>query len=407
MKTVFRVLAAALAAAAAGLCALALYVHCTVPDRYILVEGETLQLARGPFLTQKTSGAVRGGGSYELDLEMPGGIRVKTVQVDVVERKRVVPSGEPFGVKMFTRGVIVVGLSDIPCGGSRCNPARQAGLQSGDIILEIDGEAVNGNRMVGQRVEQSGGRTLELLVQRGPKTMTLQLQPVRSDNDGMWRAGVWVRDSSAGIGTLTYCDPATGLFTGLGHPICDVDTGELMPLNSGEVVGVDITGVRKGETGAPGELEGSFVNGTVLGRLLDNTDTGVYGTASAAALAAAAGQEAVPVAARSEVTPGPAVILTTLQGSTPQQYEVELEKVDASPGTDTKNMVLHVTDPRLPEPAGGIVQGMSGSPILQNGMLVGSVTHVFVNDPTRGFGIFAENVYMGAKQVLSRQNQAS
>ncbi|MBP0962848.1 MAG: SpoIVB peptidase [Oscillospiraceae bacterium] len=392
MKTAARILACLIFAAALGLGSLLLYVHCNVDNHYTLWEGENLNLPGSAVLDRKVT--YQQDDSYRVDLTLPGGVTVKSVEVDVEQRRMLVPSGAPFGVKMFTRGVVVVGLSDVVSEGQRKNPARKAGLETGDVILEIDGQPVNGNRMLGQRVAASHGKTLELLVQRDQKQMTLLLTPVFADSDNLWRAGVWVRDSSAGIGTMTYWDPQSGQFGGLGHPICDVDTGELMPLSNGQIVGVEITDLEKGESGDPGELQGSFVNDAVLGELLQNTETGIYGQIAGgdADYLGAAGP--IPAALADEVTVGSASIYTTISGSTPQQYSIEIERVSTS--SDTRNMVVHITDPQLLAATGGILQGMSGSPIIQDGKLVGAVTHVFVNDPTRGYGIFIENMLEAA-----------
>ena len=389
MKTAARILICLVFTAAMGLGSLLLYVHCNVKDHYTLWEGETLNLPGGAVLEHKVT--PREDSGYQVDLTLPGGVTVKTVEVEVAQRRMLVPSGAPFGVKMFTRGVIVVGLSDVVSEGQRQNPARKSGLETGDVILEIDGQPVNGNRMLGQRVAASHGKTLELLVQRDERRMTLSLTPVFADNDNVWRAGVWVRDSSAGIGTMTYWDPESGEFGGLGHPICDVDTGELMPLSNGQIVGVEITDLEKGVSGDPGELQGSFVNDAVLGELLQNTETGIYGQIAGGDADYLGQAGPIPAALASEVKAGPAAIYTTISGSTPQQYSIEIEKVSGSSST-TRNMVVHITDPQLLAAAGGILQGMSGSPIIQDGKLVGAVTHVFVNDPTRGYGIFIENM---------------
>ncbi len=394
MKTAARILVCLAAIVLAGFGSLVLYVRCALPNRCTIWQGETFELPQTALLGRQIT--QRRDGGYQVDLTLPGGKAVKTVQVDVAQRRMVVPSGAPFGVKMFTRGVIVVGLSDVTSSGQRQNPARRAGLETGDVILTIDGEAVNGNKMLGQKVAASGGQPLQLVVQRGKSRRELTLTPVFCEAESTWRAGVWVRDSSAGIGTMTYWDPATGDFGGLGHPICDVDTGELMPLNSGQIVGVEITNLEKGQSGDPGELQGSFLNYEVLGQLLQNTPTGVYGQVAGGDADYLGAGQALPAASRQEIQTGPATILTTLSGSTPRQYSIEIERINRSESADNRNMVLHVTDPDLLAAAGGIVQGMSGSPIIQDGKLVGAVTHVFVNDPTRGYGIFIENMLEAA-----------
>ena len=222
----------------------------------------------------------------------------------------------------------------------------------------------------------------------------MQVVPVKAASDEVYRCGIWVRDSSAGIGTVTFYDPSTGVFGGLGHAVCDVDTGGVMPLAEGQVVPVSIHGVQKGEAGTPGELQGSFLTTLSCGELRKNTETGVYGVLNRNP---AAGREAIPICLRQEVKEGPVQILTTISGTEPALYDAVIEKVSLGDHTPTKNLILRITDPELLSKTGGIVQGMSGSPILQDGKLAGAVTHVFVNDPTRGYGIFAENMLDAAR----------
>ncbi len=413
MKKIYRCFASIVSVAVLGTLALIIHVQSTIPDRFTLIQGQQLELSSIFKISQASSGSIfppeayaAAGNSYQVDLKMLGSVNLKTVRVDVVERKMVVPGGNPFGIKMFTEGVIIVGLSDVPSGGVRSNPAKQAGIKLGDILLEIDGTPVTSNTQVGKLVSQSGGKSMELKVRRNDANYTFNMVPIKSDIDAKYRAGIWVRDSSAGIGTMTFYDPDTGIFTGLGHAICDIDTGEVMPLNRGEIVNVNISGVLKGQAGAPGELRGGFINERVLGNLLANTNTGVYGRMNNPQTKTN-WNTPIPIAMRYEVEAGPATILTTVSGSAPKEYDIMIEKIDLSDSSPTKNLVIKITDPELIAQTGGIVQGMSGSPIIQNEMLVGSVTHVFVNDPQRGFGIFAENVYNGANTVYFNNKAAS
>ncbi len=377
-----------------------LYVESTIPDHINVVRGEEpylpsaypLTVTKMDIETIPASASILANESYNADVRLLGSLSIKTVQVNVVDRKRVVVGGNPFGIKMFTEGVMVVGISDIPVGNTTQNPAKQSGIQTGDIILEINDEIIDSNHKLGEMVANSMGETLTFKLRRHGENMDIFLTPVKSAADSKYRAGIWVRDSSAGIGTMTFYDPSNGVFSGLGHAICDIDTGELMPLDRGEVVDVDITGVHRGEAGAPGELQGTLMNQTILGQLDDNRESGIYGHINNEDYFTGARLE-LPLATRSEIAIGPAKIRTTIAGNTPEEFDIYIEKILLNDTTLTKNMVIKVTDPELIEKSGGIVQGMSGSPIIQNGMLVGSVTHVFVNDPLRGFGIFAENIY--------------
>ena len=321
-------------------------------------------------------------------LTVLGGIAVKQVDVQFVDREMVIPCGYPFGIKMFTEGVVVVGLTDVEENGIFRNPAQEAGIRVGDVLTELDGQTVSLNEDVAAIIASSGGREISYTLKRKDQTLTGTLQPIRADS-GEYKAGIWVRDSSAGIGTMTYYDPSTMIFAGLGHAVCDVDTGETLPLGKGEIVDVTITSVEKGISGQPGSLQGSFEGSRLAGFMAVNSETGVYGQLTSLPVSTL---KPVPIAMKQEVREGAAQIYTTISGCTPQCYDIVIESVNLSSTAKTKSMVIRVTDPELLEATGGILQGMSGSPILQDGKLVGAVTHVFVNDQTRGYGIFAENM---------------
>ena len=300
---------------------------------------------------------------------------------------RLYPGGMPFGVRVQTKGVLVVGTSKVECESGVVEPAARAGLCAKDVILAINDEPVHTVEEVTKRIEASGGAPLRLTIARGEEERTLTLVPTQAKADGKYRAGVWIRDSAAGIGTVSFIFPETGMFAGLGHGICDSDTGELMPLARGVVTDVSIVGVHKGKSGHPGELRGVFCAGK-KGTLLKNTNTGVYGVFSQI-------PETVPVAEPMAILPaeslteGAAQIYCTV-GERMDKYDVRISKIN--PHAETKNFVVEVTDPRLLEQTGGIVQGMSGSPVVRDGKLIGAVTHVLINDPTRGYGIFIENM---------------
>lgn len=321
---------------------------------------------------------------------------------DISERKMVVPGGFAFGIRMHTQGVIVVGMSDIQKGTQNLNPAKDAGLKIGDVLISLDDMPVTQNSDIKNYIEECGGNEVKLTVIREGSEMDFYLSPVKSDYDGGFKAGIWVRDSSAGIGTMTYYDPETLGFGGLGHAVCDIDTGKIMPLFSGEIVDVNISGVNIGQSGKPGELKGSFTGDEPLGQLYINSEAGIFGVLSEPVI----DSELVPIAMRQEIHPGPAQIYSTISGNKPQPFDIEIEKVNYSDATVSKNMIIKVVDTQLMSLSGGIVQGMSGSPIIQDGQLVGAVTHVFVNDPTRGYGIFAENMEKVLENVEAHSNAA-
>ncbi|MBQ9648255.1 MAG: SpoIVB peptidase [Oscillospiraceae bacterium] len=294
-----------------------------------------------------------------------------------------VPVGHTVGVKLFADGVLVVGLSD----GD--TPAKESGLKEGDIVLAFNGTDIGSTEHLQQLLAENGEARATMSVRRGAKTLTLPVTPEET-GDGAYRLGAWIRDSMAGIGTMTFYDPQSGVFGALGHGVTDVDTGKLMPLERGSIMDATVKAVKRGESGSPGELRGDFDLTRDSGSLCANTDCGLFGRLEGKSNAVTT-QKAVPVAAKGEIKTGRATILANCDGDEVREYTVEIERVypGASP---TRNLLVRVTDPALLEQTGGIVQGMSGSPILQDGKLVGAVTHVLVNDAARGYGIFIENM---------------
>ena len=301
--------------------------------------------------------------------------------------RQVIPLGSAFGIKLFTDGVIVASLSDIYTEEGVCCPAAEAGILPGDYLLQADGQDIPDNGALARYIGSSQGETISFQVRREDQVFSVEVTPVYGE--GSFKTGMWVRDSAAGIGTLTFYDPATGVFAGLGHGICDMDTNGVMALRSGEPAPITLSGIVKGQADSPGQLRGYFSSEESLGTLLANRETGVYGT-----LHQAPAGEAVETLTREEVATGPVQLLVSLDETGPQLYEAEIQEIINRDKT-TKNLVVQVTDPRLLERTGGIVQGMSGAPILQNGKLAGAVTHVFTEDPTLGYGIFISNMLEG------------
>lgn len=394
---------------AVGAAALALgcltYLYTQLPDTFMVPQGQTLTLAQMPWIVplEPKGGAaavqaVPTGGSYNVTLSVLGGIPVKTVRAVVVDRRAVTVCGTPFGIKMFSDGAMVVAFTDIRTAGGSANPAKGAGLKMGDVIVSIDGHKTVDNDDVSAAIQAAEGRPVQLVYTRDGAEHTTSLQPVQDADSQRWRAGMWVRDSSAGIGTLTFVDNFTGIYGGLGHSISDADTGQSIALLSGEVAPVTITGYVAGAAGAPGELKGRFTGEGAMGDILINGATGIYGSIRRVM----DGQDMV-VAQAQEVCEGPARILTTIGSDEPAWYDAEIEQISLTEEDPNRNMVIRITDPELLAATGGIVQGMSGSPIVQNDRLVGAVTHVLVNDPARGFGIFAENMLASADAAAARK----
>lgn len=399
-RKIVRSAATLLFAAFVGLFGTAGYYSAQLPAVISASSADDLKIASFPQLSCSAAPelAIPAAGTCsdgeQVTFSLFGAIPVKNVEVRKTEAPVLAVGGRPFGIKLLMEGVMVTGLGDVECqDGSLTCPAEEAGLQKGDIIRLADGEILTSNDQLQQKIADSGGNVLELSVRRGDEDIAMELQPVLSRRSGGWKGGMWVRDSIAGIGTMTFFDTKTGCFAGLGHPICDSDTGGIVPVHSGEAVPVKITDVKRGARGLAGELRGKFAMSDSFGILERNKPSGIYGRLNGEALAEmTADCQEFPMAFRQEITEGEAEIYTTVSGNTPERYSAEIVSVDYSSGTSSKNMVIRITDKRLLDAAGGIVQGMSGSPIIQNGKLIGAVTHVFVGNPAKGYGIFAENM---------------
>jgi stage IV sporulation protein B len=309
---------------------------------------------------------------------------------------RLYPGGTPFGVKFMTEGVLVVGFCDVDTSSGRTNPSSSAGLSVGDRIISVNGKRISGAAELSQIIESSAGKSISLIYRRGSCEYSATLTPAYSVSEGCYKTGAYVKDNGAGIGTVTYIIPGSLEFGGLGHGICEGEGGKLVPISRGSVVNVGIDGVEKGESGDPGELRGHFKSGK-SGSLLQNTDCGVFGVL--ATLPSGLPSEPLYLGLREDVEEGRAYIWSTLEGSTPKRYEIEISNIDRSASAG-KCFTVKVTDKNLIATSGGIVQGMSGSPIIQNGKLVGAVTHVMINDPTTGYGIFIENMLAAANSQV-------
>lgn len=357
----------------------------SVAQSFCVFEGEN-SFDDGSLIVMNAVSDVSVGEEALYQARLFGVIPIKTVEATVISSKNLVAAGQPFGIKMFTDGVLVVGVGEVEGKDGISSPAAENGIKMGDIILSVNGKAVMTNEDISEAVEASGGKEIEIEVERDGKKEKKKLTP--ADTDSGYKIGMWVRDSTAGIGTMTFVDTATGVFGGLGHGICDVDTGELMPLLRGSVVTAQVSGVIKGVSGTPGELTGIINESDEIGTLLTNSETGVFGTLSN--LDAIDTSRVYATGSRSTVSVGGATILCNVGDGT-KEYEIEISKV-YSGTSKTKNMAIKVTDEELLQKTGGIVQGMSGSPVIQNGKLIGAVTHVLVNDPTGGYAIFIENM---------------
>lgn len=382
------------------------YLNQTVSTSYKVHAGEKLNLnSKIPITAMYNTVSLSGtnltkqiGSNFNVDLKMLGIFPLSTVEVQVVDDMYVAVMGSLFGIRIYTDGVMIVAITDVDGPTGSVSPARSTGLVKGDVIISIDDVNVYSNEQVSKIIEQSNGSKMKLTILRENKKMTVYLTPVQSVETGLYRAGLWVRDSSAGIGTLTFYSPSTGIICGLGHGICDSDTGVLLPLNSGQLVGAKLLSLEKGKIGAPGELKGRFTS-EIIASLDKNCEMGVYGTL----MCNIKMSDLTRIALKQEIIDGPAQILCTVDESGPAAYSCTVKRKANANNSNTQNLIVTVTDERLLEKTGGIIQGMSGSPILQNGKLIGSVTHVLIDDPTTGYGIYAENMLETAQSVAEKQ----
>lgn len=389
-----RFLWACLAAAVMGLCALGYReIRDQIPDQVRVFAGEDPrwdQVFDNPLVTCEDAVETAGNGSYRMECRLLGCIPLKTIKVTAVEEQEVYASGSPVGIYMETAGVLVIDCGNVrDADGISRMPAEHI-VQPGDYIRAVNGEALTDKNRLMELVDGGEGETMELQVVRGGEEITLALTPILTE-DGTYKLGIWVRDNIQGIGTLT-CVTGTGEFAALGHGISDIDTGEQLEIEDGELYHAQILSIQKGENGSPGELRGviNYEKSQKVGEIVQNTSNGIIGRLDSLQ-ASGMNLEKYQVGLKQEMEVGPASILCNVDGEV-EEYAIEITDIDWNESDTNKSFVIHVTDSRLLEKTGGIVQGMSGSPVLQNGKLVGAVTHVFIQDSTSGYGIFIENM---------------
>ncbi len=335
-------------------------------------------------------------GDYGYSYTLFNNIPIKQVNISVVPKRYVIPSGETIGVKMYTDGLLVIHVSSVTGKDmSEHYPAKEAGISEGDRILSVDGIKLTTNEDFSDYINKTK-RSVTLEIARDDKVFKTDITPILSNDGDKYKIGLWVRDSTAGIGTMTYYDPENNEYGALGHAITDSDTGSILTVLQGSLIDCDVVSVKKGESGKPGELTGSFSGGNI-GSILSNNQFGIYGYIDKKVYKTDI--KPIEAATRFQVKEGTAKILCDVDGQGVKSYNVEIIKISKDATLDNKGIIIKVTDDELLNKTGGIVQGMSGSPIVQNGKLVGAVTHVFVNDPTRGYGIFIENMLSEAEKI--------
>lgn len=342
-----------------------------------------------PLISYDETVEVSQNGSYQIRCKWLGVLPLKTIKVHTVEKQEVLVSGSPVGIYMETKGVLVIDSGEITDReGIRRTPAEHI-IQPGDYICEIDGKVLTGKRQLMQLVRENQGEPMELQVIRHQETIKLEMTPVETE-DGSYKLGIWVRDNIQGIGTLTYVEP-NGTFGALGHGISDTDTGERLEISDGDLYRADILSIRKGTAGTPGELRGviNYREENRIGTICGNSQYGIRGQMEPGKYTES--MKKIPTGLKQEIQTGKAEIRCDI-GDGIREYQCEILEIDSNAKDTNKCFVLRITDDDLLSRTGGIVQGMSGSPVLQNGKLIGAITHVFVNDPTKGYGIFIENM---------------
>jgi len=367
----------------------------------IIVQSTYNESRFGGFKKNYTIDGIQTGG-VQFQLKLLGIIPIKKLDVNVVERPHLVPGGNALGVRINTKGVLVVAVTDIlGIDGKRYSPAREAGIKAGDTILEINNVKVKDAEHVVDLLNQVKDKKVKILIERNKNQFETKVTPVKSMQDNCYRLGIWVRDRTAGIGTLTFYDKESKAFGALGHGITDMDTGNLLNIEHGKITGAKIANIEQGKRGSPGEIRGIFYETEkVMGQITKNSPYGIFGFVEDEFIKFN-NKKPIPIGFKEEVKEGKAYILTTVDDDKVEKFEIEILKAQPQQYPSGKSMTIRITDKDLLRKTGGIVQGMSGSPIIQNGKLIGAVTHVFVNDPTKGYGIYIEWMI----EQLSNQQQ--
>ena len=379
-----------------------------LPSNYIIMQGENLRLytllgirliEESSYQTLQTSSTLEQEkinkiGKVSFRLNLFNLIPLKNIDVNVIPKTTVVPMGNAIGMKLYTAGVLVVGMSEIE--GKK--PYENSGIKEGDRIIQINQNQIDNTDDLMKAVNKSDGNNISIKYVRDEKTITASIKPLKNSSNE-YKIGLWVRDAAAGVGTLTFYEPSSGMFATLGHGIMDIDTAELIKIANGELVTTNILSINKGTKGNPGEIRGTIEAGHTIGSISKNTKFGVFGTINKTPYLNTSNTNEVQVALREEIKTGKAQIICELENGKKEYYDIEIQRIFISNNKDNKSMLIKVTDKKLSEKTGGIIQGMSGAPIIQNGKFVGAVTHVLVNDPTIGYGVFADIMLKQMKEV--------
>jgi len=350
-----------------------------------ILQGDNKQInLNNPLLVQAVN-----MGRANLKIKLFGKIPIRHLTVSVLPEKKVYPGGQSIGIKLRSEGVLVVGYNEV----DGRYPAKESGIKKGDSIIAIDGIKVEGINQAADLISSNGktGKNMSFKLKRDENQLTKEVSPIYCSNTNSYRIGLFIRDTAAGVGTLTFYDPATKKYGALGHVIVDIDTNTPIDISQGEIVKASIINIREGRRGHPGEKTGVFIEQKdIIGSIFKNTDFGIFGTLEKMENKNDYNSSPIPIASSHQVEVGPAKILTVVKGDNVEEYDVEIQRIVNKNTPSNKGFIINITDKELIGKTGGIIQGMSGSPIIQNGKIIGAITHVFVNEPTRGYGIFIE-----------------
>ena len=374
----------------------------SIPKNIVVFEGENLNLkiATGLSLTSGNQQTVLTSsniskeklnkeGTDRLNLNLFGGIKVKNVNVSVIPKTTVIPLGTAIGMKLYTKGVLVVGMSQISTiSNEKTKPYENSGIEQGDMIVAVNNKEVSTTEELIEEVNKSNGNSVKIKYLKNNETQETSITPVKSKDN--YKIGLWVRDAAAGVGTLTFYEPSTNSLMALGNGISDIDAEKIVEISNGELITANIISIKKGEKGNPGEIKGTIDCGNKIGEISKNTNLGVYGNVTNKNYLDIDYSNELEVAARNEIKEGKAQIICQLDNDGKKEYDIEIKKIYTTNNEDNKSMLIKVTDENLLNKTGGIIQGMSGAPIIQNGKFIGAVTNVLVNDPTQGYAVFAD-----------------
>ena len=383
-----------------------------IPNSIILFKGEELNVRKlfgislenknseyGAILTSTESTEKQEVGTKNLEVKLFNTFNVKDIDVSIIERTKVKPVGQVAGIKLYTSGVLVVGMSEVKgIDNTKYKPYENSGLQEGDTIVQIENKAITDTKELINIVNSSKGKELKIKYVRNDNTLECSIVPAKT-SETEYKLGLWVRDSAAGIGTMTYIEPSTNDFAALGHGITDIDTGNILNISNGQFITTKVLSMIKGINGNPGKIQGSINEQAEIGTINKNSIFGIYGKVNDITKVKMISNKSIDVALRNEIKLGDAKILCSLDGELAKEYKIQIDKIYLNNDYDNKSMLIKVTDEELIEKTGGIIQGMSGSPVIQNGKFVGAVTNVLINDPTRGYVVFGDLMVKEMKSV--------